>query len=227
MKDGIKKGKRHISRDFVIVAAAGLLAACATDTMTYDGSSKVARNEVRLVRIAHEVEAGADGALIPKDRATLDRFFADMGLGYGDSVSMLEGPAFSEEARASVTTAVHAWGVPISGPPAEVDRSPANNAAFVIVDRYVVTPPDCPNSTLNLSRNYANAPSPQYGCAMVINLGQMVADPRDLLAGKSGALPVTEKATQAIRMWREDEPEFAEPVNIDSGATEFTSEGGS
>lgn len=218
--------KRTILRDLTVAAAAGMLAACATDTMTYDGSSKVARNEVRLVRIAHEVEAGEDGTLVAKDRASLDRFFADMALGYGDTVSMLEGGAFPEKARRNVTAAVHAWGVPVSAPPAEVDRSPANNAAFVIVDRYVVTPPDCPNSTLNLNRNYANAPSPQHGCAMVINLGQMVADPRDLLAGKAGALPVTEKATQAIRMWREDEPEFVEPVNIDSGTTEFTTEGG-
>ena len=218
--------KRTILQASAAIAAAGLVAACATDTMTYDGSSKVARNEIRLVRIAHEVEAGEDGTLVAKDRASLDRFFADMALGYGDTVSMLEGPAFPSEARDTVAAAVHAWGVPVSAPPAEVDRIPAHNAAFVIVDRYVVTPPDCPNTTLNPNQNYANAPSPQHGCANVINFGQMVADPRDLLAGKAGGAPLTEKATQAIRMWREDEPDFFEPVNIDSGATEFTTEGG-
>jgi len=215
-----------VLRSLAAIGGCGILAACATDTMTYDGSAKVARNEVQLVRIAHEVEAGEDGALVAKDRESLDRFFSDMALGYGDTVAMLAGEDFPVEARDSVVAAVHAWGVPVAAPPGEVGRVPSRNGAFVIVDRYVVTPPDCPTTTLNPIRNYANAPSPQHGCATVINLGQMVADPRDLLAGKAGGRPVTEKATQAIRMWREDEPEFVEPVNIGSGATEFTTSGG-
>jgi len=205
--------------------AAALLAGCATDTMTYDGSSKVARNEVELVRVAHEVSSGEDG-LVDKDAASLERFLQEMQVGYGDTVTLVAGPAFPETARESVQRAVNAWGIPLAGSSGAIAESPADDGAFVIVDRYVVTPPHCPNATLNANRNYANAFSPQHGCAMVINLGQMVADPRDLLAGRGDSSPVTEKATQAIRLWREDEPEFLEPENIDDGLTGFGETGG-
>lgn len=90
------------------------------------------------------------------------------------------------------------------------------NAILVAVERYVVTPPDCPNWTKSPSGDSENAASSNFGCSNVTNLGLMVADPRDLviarqlgpakaaeaglavqryMAGKTAPLPTTSAGT--------------------------------
>jgi len=203
-----------------------LLGGCATDTMRQDGSAKTARNEVEMVRLSHSVETSDETGLSKTDRADMARFLADIQAGYGDTVSLVAGAGVSESARAAISDVVMRRGLRLSAPPASIGSMPESGEAVLVVDRYVVTPPQCPNTVMHASRNYANAPSPQHGCANVINLGQMVADPRHLLAGTGDHSPVTEKATQGIRLWREDEPAFVEPRNIGQGATSFGESGG-
>jgi len=54
----------------------------------------------------------------------------------------------------------------------------------IYVERYVVTPPDCPNWTKPATGDHSNTPSSNFGCADATNLGLMVADPRDLVVGR-------------------------------------------
>lgn len=193
-------------------AAALVLAGCrASLPAHYDGAEKVARNEVHLVRMTHEVPGGPDG-LDEQGRSDVIAFLNERDVGYGDGVSLIAGEGFSPKAGDDVARILRAYGLSLERPPA-LSEEPRGGSAILVLDRYVVTPPDCPNSILDIAKNYANAGSPAFGCATVINIGQMVANPRDLLTGESEAGPNTGKATQAIRQWREDVPEFVKPVD--------------
>jgi pilus assembly protein CpaD len=68
--------------------------------------------------------------------------------------------------------------------PAAPDAVPPN-ALLVVVERYVVTPPECPNWTKSSSGDHDNAPTSNFGCSSATNLGLMVADPRDLVIART------------------------------------------
>jgi pilus assembly protein CpaD len=60
------------------------------------------------------------------------------------------------------------------------------NRAYVIIGRYAVTLPPCPNwSQAATSTDFTNQTSSNYGCANAINLGMTVANPADLVAGRT------------------------------------------
>ena len=77
------------------------------------------------------------------------------------------------------------------------------NALLVTVERYVVTPPDCPNWTKSPSGDSENAPSSNFGCATTTDLGLMVANPRDLVLGRDMGPESAEYAGLAIQRYRE------------------------
>ncbi|RMF66070.1 MAG: hypothetical protein D6740_13480, partial [Alphaproteobacteria bacterium] len=88
---------------------------------------------------------------------------------------------------------------------------PEPDEALLVVERYRVTSPACPQRRLNMSHNHGNAPAPQFGCANLINLGQMVADPGHLLAGARAGANDSERATAAIEAWRAIPPVILMP----------------
>jgi pilus assembly protein CpaD len=55
---------------------------------------------------------------------------------------------------------------------------------MVSVERYVVSPPDCPNWTSPIYGDHSNRMNSNFGCATASNLSLMVADPRDLVIGR-------------------------------------------
>lgn len=207
-----------LTKSLLAGIAAGTLAACqASLPAHYDGAEKEARNEVHLVRLTHPVEADAEG-ITEEGRRSVLAFLGDMTVGYGDGVSLVTAKDFSPKAEEDVARILRAYGLSLERPPV-LATDPGPGAAVLVLDRYVVTPPDCPNSILDIAKNYTNAPSPSFGCANVINIGQMIANPRDLLTGESDAGPNTGKATQAIRQWRDEVPVFVRPVDANaSGA---------
>ena len=64
------------------------------------------------------------------------------------------------------------------------DAGIAPNHIRVVVERYVVTPPPCPNWTSPPTGDHGNQPGSNFGCADATNLSLMVADPRDLVIGR-------------------------------------------
>jgi len=74
------------------------------------------------------------------------------------------------------------------------DTGGANQVA-VVVNRYVVTTPRCPDFSKAPEYNYTNTTGSNFGCASAHNLGVMVADPADLARGRpTGA----QDGTQAV-----------------------------
>ena len=77
------------------------------------------------------------------------------------------------------------------------------NQPVVGADRAVV--PNCPNWKTAGVDSAAMTDS-NYGCAINSNLAAMVADPMDLVHGKTSDVVDTANNNRAIKAWREAEP---------------------
>ena len=65
--------------------------------------------------------------------------------------------------------------------------------------------PNCPNWAAS-SVDSAALTDSNYGCASNSNLAAMIADPMDLIHGKSDSTTDTTSSNRAIKAWREAEP---------------------
>jgi pilus assembly protein CpaD len=85
--------------------------------------------------------------------------------------------------------------------PATPDSVPPNTL-LVVVERYVVTPPDCPNWTKSSSDDHENSQTSNFGCSTVTDLGLMVANPRDLVIARQLGPASAAQAGLAIQRYR-------------------------
>jgi len=85
--------------------------------------------------------------------------------------------------------------------PSVRDAVPANSL-LVVVERYVATPPSCPNFTKSSAEDHDNAPPSNWGCSNQNNLGLMVANPRDLVIGRQPTPEPADAAVLAIQRYR-------------------------
>ena len=59
-----------------------------------------------------------------------------------------------------------------------------NRRVELVLERYLVTLPPCPDWSRQSGTDFANLPHSNFGCATETNLGLMVAEPRDLVRGR-------------------------------------------
>jgi pilus assembly protein CpaD len=104
----------------------------------------------------------------------------------------------------ALTREVGQQGVGASMMPPASDVPP--NELRIIVERYVVTPPDCPNWTKDPTSNHENTVASNFGCATVTNFGLQVADPRDLVVGRTMGPEEGDPAIAAINRYRAGKP---------------------
>jgi pilus assembly protein CpaD len=85
------------------------------------------------------------------------------------------------------------------------DTTPPLKGTFALsLERYVVTPPACPDWTDPLGQTDARQVASNWGCATNTNLGLMAADPRDLVTGRSFGPEQGSHATNAVDRYRQD-----------------------
>lgn len=109
---------------------------------------------------------------------------------------------------------------PLQGAALQTDGGAS--AVTIAVPKVVVKLPDCPNWSSKFERRYENVATPNFGCAHVTNLGMMVADPRDLMNGRSAANWDGERAASAVERYhlRETEPLLKEDLSTsDQGSS--------
>jgi pilus assembly protein CpaD len=98
-----------------------------------------------------------------------------------------------------VTTAAYGEAVPaVEGSGAAAWQR--NRRAELILERYLVTLPACPDWSRQSGTDFANLPHSNHGCATASNLGLMVAEPRDLVRGRGlGPADGTHQAEAVVR----------------------------
>ncbi|MEM7041529.1 MAG: CpaD family pilus assembly lipoprotein [Pseudomonadota bacterium] len=86
-----------------------------------------------------------------------------------------------------------------------------NRRVDIVLERYLVTPPACPDWSRRTGIDYANKPHSNFGCATETNLGLMIADPRDLVSGRRlGPADGTHQAEGIVRYREGEQPELQE-----------------
>ncbi len=86
------------------------------------------------------------------------------------------------------------WSPKITGE--DVDR------VRVLVDRYLVTLPGCPDWTKSSWGTFDNQVHSNWGCATAMNLGAMMAEPHDLIAGRADNYTDGVYALQSIQRYQ-------------------------
>ncbi len=97
---------------------------------------------------------------------TVKQFLSKKGL----DDSRIHASAFGERLPASPGSDEHAWS--------------RNRRVEIVLDRFVVTPPACPDWSRRSGLDFANQPHSNFGCATETNLGMMIANPKDLIRGR-------------------------------------------
>lgn len=196
---------------------AGLAGGCTSQSQWHD-TATAKRNTVELVRMTHMVEYDAGASrLSAAQAAALDAFMAENGLRYGDEVWVDAGTGpLASARREAVISRFREMGITVSDADLAYGPAPARNEARVIVGRYVVTPPDCPDWRKPSDRDYLNTPSSNMGCATMTNLGLMVANPKDLLHGREHGSADTERVTDAVNKYRSGKVEDLEKTETKS-----------
>ena len=103
--------------------------------------------------------------------------------------------AFGERAPAVAGTGEDAWR--------------QNRRVEIVLERYLITPPACPDWSRKSGIDYANKPHTNFGCATATNLGLMIANPRDLVKGRElGPADGIHQAEGIIRYRKGEQPEL-------------------
>lgn len=177
---------------FLGVIMLAIVAACAPEASHWSAEQKVKRNEVRWVTFEHDVRFESGGAILDAaERTRLHRFLARHDAGYGDKLLIgSRGVRTTGEdlrragRRESVIAAeLRELQLPAGLLPDAPARETWDGSVKVVLGRYIVIPPQCPDWSKRADGDSANQPSSNFGCATVTNLGLMVANPGDLVRG--------------------------------------------
>lgn len=193
-----------------------------------------------LVQYSHDVAFAAGGARLTNgQRQRLDTFLARLESGYGDRFYVVAGRGrrgepkeaaarLGERRRQAVMAFLELRRLRVL--PIRIEfgiDAPVGEAVKVIVRRYVVTLPGCPDWTGRPGISYANTPSSNFGCATATNLGLMVADPGDIVAGRQPGLMDGEFVARSIERYRKGETTPLDGEDASTAQTEPTGGGDS
>lgn len=189
-------------RAMVSVIALVSVSACVPSAAQYSGAANEKRNEVRMVRLTHVVDVSGNGALSADAAASLDLFLNENGVGYGDSFSLDAGDeAAGEQDRTAIAGQLRRHGLLLGNHTTIAGAMPAEGTIVLVVDRYLLTTPNCGDWSMQSKPNYANAESSGFGCTTRSILGQMVANPRDLVQGQEEDGPNGAAASNAVEAY--------------------------
>lgn len=172
-----------------------------------------------LTQYAHEVRfADGNDSLSLDERGRIAVFLERTKAGYGDRFQIAgEADSSSLAGRRKEIVAAYLDNLgfrprPIGGD-FGIGRTPKNTVR-VILRRYVVTLPGCPDWTSKPGDNSQNRPGSNWSCATATNLGLMVADPADLVAGRRMGAADGEFSALSIDRYRKGKTTPLDPEDI-------------
>lgn len=154
-----------------------------------------------------DVAAPEYGGLSPAEGARLDAWFRSIQLSYGDTVYVDDAQGYSDPSRRAAVAAVAGrYGLMVApGAPVTQGQVPAG-AIRVVVSRTGATVPDCPNWERPSQPNFDASTTSNFGCSTNGNLASMIANPEDLVRGRTAGGPDGTVAAKAVTGYRTAEP---------------------
>jgi pilus assembly protein CpaD len=196
-----------------LLSAALALAACDSPIEQWQPVQAPKTSTVEFVRLNHTVRF-APGAAVPAPIETrrLMNFVDDAEIAGGDEIYLDAAPTdrLSQARQASIRRLLSQRGIRTTALPAiagaDGERLALGDEVALQVERYVVTPPACPNWSKPPGGDPTNTVGSNFGCATTTNLGLMIANPRDLLIGRKPGPADAEPALRAIQNYRSGNP---------------------
>ncbi len=194
----------------VTVSCAFLLTGCATNLAHFNGVEQQTRNEVEMVRIPYNIRfADGETALSEREIIRLNHFLRTSNITHGDEFSMdfpldRNGELSETDTKrlTYLSNLLKDSGLYLSGGVTPYGTEPSVNEGRLLITKYVVTTPECGDWSQKPYPNHENAPISNLGCANQANLGLMVANPRDLIIGETGASVNAERMAGAVERYR-------------------------
>jgi pilus assembly protein CpaD len=195
------------------IAITTTMAACTSRTASWSPAQAPKTNKIDWVSHSHAVRpAGAGKGLSTVEREKLDRFAAEISLGYGHQVVIETPRRHRNRAAAALVRYFRARRLdPKVQVVADTGR-PADDTVMVTIGRYVVTPPKCPDWSKPAGSDPNNRVGSNFGCATISNLGLMLADPGDLVRGRPKGPGDGVAAVWLVRKYREGK--VTEPADV-------------
>ena len=158
-------------------------------------------------RADYLLDLAADSSgLAPGEAARLRGWVDTMRLGYGDRVSV-DDPARSPRVRGQVAAAVATHGLLLADDAPTLGQPVAPGTVRVVLSRMHAAVPGCPDWSRDESSEFNGNTSSNHGCATNANLAAMVADPADLVRGRSGSgINDAASSARAIEAYRKATP---------------------
>lgn len=174
------------------------LSACGTENRSLES---VHQPVVARTDYVYDMPAPSD-VLSAEDDAALSGWFDSLALRYGDRVSV-DTQGVGPAPRNAIAPVVARYGLLLDGTAPVTKGEVPGGSVRVIVSRMNASVPGCPDWTRPSTPNLNGHSLSNYGCATNSNLAAMIADPRDLISGRSGETSVDGRiATKAIGTYR-------------------------
>ncbi|TKD53067.1 CpaD family pilus assembly protein [Sphingomonas baiyangensis] len=143
------------------------------------------------------------GGLDASERQRLAGWLASIGTGYGDRLYVDDAGSYDGATRAAIAAEASRYGLLLADG-APVTAGPITPGTVrVILSRSAATVPGCPDYSRMYEPNFGAHTSSNFGCGINSNLAAMVAQPEDLVRGRSGGdvtdAQTASKPIQALR----------------------------
>jgi pilus assembly protein CpaD len=214
------------------IAGIGPLAGCAPPSSDWTGA-EAANSDIKIDRVQFDQRvrfAPRNAALDEREQRDLAAFAQRHSLGYADTIYVFTGEPPSREAASlalgraqNVRRSLVGQGVPLEHVQIATSPDVTGDQVAVVVSRHVATPPACPNWTKPSGGDATVTVNSNFGCATAFNLSHMVADPADLIRGRSTGPADGEQTTLGIYRYRIGK---ITPLMKDTGSAPLTGGGG-
>ncbi len=188
----------------ILFAAAALTLAACQPTLT-EWTASESPKTIDVQRLSGSLNLAVAGAALTADQAgQIDGFLSRQGNLFNLRVTLA-----SRDGQADNLGAVEQFLIGRGVRPSHITRGtmPLSGAGNVeiVAEHYVSAPPSCPDWTHANILDGTNSNSSNFGCATASNLARMVADPRDLVVGRSLAPASGAAAAAAVGRYNADE----------------------
>lgn len=200
----------HIAKHSILLGLAFTVSACGTKNQGFDS---VHQPVVSRVNYALDLGATYDG-LSSTDQNRLQAWFESLKVGYGDRVAVdLPSGSGASAAREAVAGMAAQYGLLLDTIAPITEGNVSSGMVRVIVSRTKAEVPGCPDWSRNQAVNFNEHNGSNFGCAVNSNFAAMIANPQDLIVGRSGSASIDASTSgKAIKSYREKKPTGEQPL---------------
>lgn len=218
MRHGTMMRVRNMGAVGLMALAVFAVAGCSPQTISATPTEAPKQIKLTYATVSWQVHFAPDSAKLSADQQqALADFLAGVRVGYSDQVTVATAAhsVYGSDAslaalrQASIDAVLKSLRMPISQMETPL-RTAAQSAdaadtdvAVVKIGRYIVTAPNCPDYSKPMAGDFSNTPSSNFGCADMVDLGMMVADPADLVRGAKMGGADGDYATRSVTKYHD------------------------